>query len=162
FPFFGELPDKLIEQITCSASVDSGDRIEFIKTQRIKFNCIKRSFVIVRLIGHQQHRFILLAQQLGDGVVKAGDTAFGIHHKKNDVRFFNGNMDLFTNAGDHHIGFVAQVSPRIDEIETAPVPGRFSIVTITGDTVLVVHNSLSAADKTVKDGGLADVAPSYN
>src|SRR5699024_6142570 len=76
--------------------------------------------------------------------------------------FFNGNVDLFADAGDHHIGFIGQITSRIDEIETAPVPGGFSIVSITGDTVLVVHNSLSAADKTVKNGGLADVGPSYN
>ena len=95
FFFFREYFDKGIQQLTCTATINTWQRIVFAQSQGIEFHCIGHSLAVINLVHGQKSRLVYPTQQFGNIFIHPGYSGFNVNHKNDGIGLIYGQFNLF-------------------------------------------------------------------
>ncbi len=121
-----------------------------------------RLFVGISLVYGQINRFFCPAQDVGKVLVVAGKPGIDVHHKNDDITFIQSQLHLIPDGLLKNILRTDHISAGIYQGEKLSVPFRKSVMPVTGDTGLIVHDGFAGSDQTVEKGRFAHIGPAHN
>lgn len=101
-----------------------------------------------------------LAQVLGDGLIRGGQTSAGIHHEQHHVRFVDGQQGLLGHL---------QLDPLFGAIDTAGIDHdkfqlaqlRLTVFAVPGQTGEVGNQGIPSTGQAVKQGGFPHIGAAH-
>ena len=106
--------------------------------------------IIIRLVGHQQHRLHGASEDGGYFSVQVGHTIHHIHYKEDDVGLFHGQHHLFTDLLFKHVVTVHHPSAGINYRELTALPFSLAVLSVAGGASLFIDNRLSGLRQAVE------------
>ena len=132
-----------------------GDRFpqsEFVEYQRIHVAALA-----IGLVGNQDHRNLLAAQNFGDFEVTRHHARLGVDYEERHVGLSQRRTRLLRDLFGHH-RLAAQVDTAgVNETKRLAVPFHVDVLAVARDPGLGVHDGVAAPGQAVAERRLADV-----
>ena len=120
----GKVLDDGLHQLGDTVAVAGGDRVGFAHAQRIELHAIELHAGVVELVDGEHDRLAVLKQFVADVEVAPGYFGLSVQHKDDDLRFGEGQADLFLHLAANEVGRVIDDTPGVDHAEGAAVQFR--------------------------------------
>ncbi|CDB11677.1 uncharacterized protein BN744_02853 [Bacteroides sp. CAG:633] len=118
-------------------------------------------FVIISLVGYQQHRLFGTAQNSGYVHIQVSHTVHYIDYEQNNICFVDSHQHLFTDFFLKDIIRIDNPSTGIYYRKLTPQPFRFAVLAIPCSSGFLVHNRLAGFGQTVEQSRFSHIGASY-
>ena len=118
--------------------------------------------MVIHLVGHEQHRLFLAAQQLRNLLVVGRKSVFGIDQEQHGVAFVKRCLHLAADFALKHVVRPFDPSARVHEAEHASAPFRAAVVAIPRHAGHRIDDGFALLHEAVKKCRFADVWAAYN
>ena len=153
----GESLDDQVEQIAAAGAVDGGDGHGIAQPELVEDERSDVAALAVGLVGNENQRELLTAQDLGDLEVTGHHAGLGVDDEQRHVGLGEGRTCLGGDLVGHHRLPAEIDTAGIDEAEELAVPLDVDVLAVARDTGLGVDDRIAAARQAVAERGLAHV-----
>ena len=159
---FGQQPHNFIEQIARSRTRHRRNAHRIAQPEAVKFGRLVLQVVVVGFVGHQQHRFFDGAQRCGHILVEFRHPVLHIHHKQDDIGFFDGDGHLTVDGVFEDVVATGYQAAGIHQRKPLVPPLHLTVLTVAGGARLIAHNGAAGFGQTIKKGGFPDIGTPHN
>ena len=111
------------------------------------------------LVGGEDHRPLIAAQDAGEDLVARGDALAGVDQEQHHVRFLDGQFGLGAHARFQAVVVDVLEAGRVDQDQVEVAQAAAGEAAVAGDAGPVVDDGELLAGQPVEQRGLADVRP---
>ena len=119
---FGEVLRDGIEEVTRTATADSGDRHRVTEAEAVELSCLVVLGEVVRLVRHEEDGLLRAAELGGDLIIKVGDAALDVDDEEDDIGFLHGDLHLLVDLAFEDIFATYYPTAGVDDGELAVEP----------------------------------------
>ncbi len=157
----GQEGHEVVEHVAGAAAVQRADRVGVAEAEAHELPGRRVAVGVVDLVGDEQDRSAVAAQQVGDAAVLLGDADGDVDDEEDDVGLEDRLLALGRHLGVEGVA-AGHPAAGVDEPELAALPLGRDLLAVAGDAGLLLHDRLTATDDAVEEGGLADVGTPHD
>ena len=119
---FGEVLRDGIEEVTRTATADSGDRHRVTEPETVELSCLVVLGEVVRLVRHEEDGLLRAAELGSDLIIEVGDAALDVDDEEDDIGFLHGDLHLLVDLTFEDIFATYYPTAGVDDGELAVEP----------------------------------------
>ena len=119
---FGEVLRDGIEEVTRTATADSGDRHGITEAEAVELGCLVVLGEVVRLVRYEEDGLLRAAELGCDLIIEVGDAALDVDDEEDDIGFLHGDLYLLVDLAFEDIFAAYYPTAGVDDGELAVEP----------------------------------------